>query len=73
MNYKLKVDDLEFLIDDEKEAIVGYQKVLKDFGATEDEVAELTNILQDEIRHLIILKNMLERIKAEKEDHLKKE
>lgn len=73
MNYKLKIDDLSFLIDDEKEAIIGYQKVLKDFGANEDEVAELTNILQDEIRHLNILKEMLERTKAENKDHLRKE
>ena len=69
MDYEKKQKHLEFLIEDEEEAIEGYAKVIKDLGAEDDDIGELTQIMQDEIRHKNDLTFMLEKLKVEKIDH----
>ena len=69
MEYEKKQKHLEFLIKDEEEAIEGYSKVIKDLGAEDDDLGELTEIMQEEIRHKYQLTRMLNAIKVEKTDH----
>lgn len=69
MEYEKKQKHLEFLIKDEEEAIEGYAKVIKDLGAEDDDLGELTEIMQEEIRHKYQLTRMLNATKVEKTDH----
>lgn len=58
-----KTQAIQFLIDDEEEAIEGYKEKQKLFAEDKEINAELEQLEQDEVRHKEILQNILNNLK----------